>query len=296
VNTLVTELGKKLAERWVALLVLPGLLFTATAAAAAVLGHRHWADLALLEQRLGQLLPPPGAGASGDLFRTALLLVVLLVAAVGSGLLAGALTTPVERVLSGRWPAPLRRPALACTRRRHAAWTRAHQEWERAHDAGDRDRLGELAERRNRIAWTEPANATWIGDRLDAPTLRVHQEYGVDLAFLWPRLWLLLPETSRTPLTDARRQLDDAARLGGWALLYLGLGAVWWPSALIGVVVGLVSRQRCRSAADVYAGLVEAAVDVHLDELLDRFTDEQGVRPTRPHWGQQITERFRKGI
>lgn len=295
-NAFVTEVGKKLAERWVALLVLPGLLFTATATAAALLGHRHWADLGMLEQRLGQLVPPPGAGASGDLFRTALLLVVLLVAAVGSGLLANALTTPVERVLAGRWPAPLRRPARACTRRRRNAWNRANQEWERARDAGDRDRLAELAERRNRIALIEPTNATWIGDRLDAPTLRVHQEYGVDLTFIWPRLWLLLPESSRTPLTDARRQLDDAVRLGAWALLYLALGAVWWPSAIIGVVVGLVSRQRCRSAADVYAGLVEAAVDVHLEELVDRFTDDQGVRPTRPHWGQQITERFRKGI
>jgi hypothetical protein len=173
---------------------------------------------------------------------------------------------------------------------------RANEEWERARDAGQRDRLAELAARRNRIALIEPINATWVGDRLDAPAMRVHQEYGVDLTFLWPRLWLLLPDTSRTPLADGRRQLDDAARLGGWALLYLALGAVWWPSAIIGVVAGLVARQRFRSAADVYAGLVEAAVDVHLEDLVDRFTDDQGVRPTRPHWGQQITERFRKGM
>jgi hypothetical protein len=295
VNAFVTEIGKKLAERWVALLVLPGLLFTATSAAAALLGHRHWADLGMLGQRLGQLVPPD-AGASGDLSRTVLLLLVLLVASVGSGLLANALTTPVEHALAGRWPAPLRRPARACTRRRRAAWMRANQEWERARDAGERDRLAELAERRNRIALIEPINATWIGDRLDAPTLRVHQEYGVDLTFLWPRLWLLLPESSRTPLTVGRRQLDDAATLGGWALLYLALGAVWWPSAIIGAVLGLIGWRRCRSAADVYAGLVEAAVDVHLEELVDRFTDDQGVRPARPHWGQQITERFRKGI
>jgi hypothetical protein len=107
--------------------------------------------------------------------------------AVGSGLLANELTTPVEQALAGRWPAALRRAARACTRRRRAAWVRANQEWERARDAGDHDRLAALAERRNRIAWIEPINATWIGDRLNAPTLRAHQEYGVDLTFRDPR-------------------------------------------------------------------------------------------------------------
>ena len=48
--------------------------------------------------------------------------------------------------------------------------------------------------------------------------------------------------------------------------------------------------------ADVYAGLVEAAVNVHLEELIDRFTDDKGVRPTRPQWGEGVTGLFRKGI
>jgi hypothetical protein len=295
VNTFVTEIGKKLAERWVALLVLPGLLFTATATAAGLLGHRHWADLQMLGQRVGQLVPPD-AGASAGLPRTVVLLVVLLVASVGTGLLANALATPVEHTLAGRWPPPLRRLARARTRRRRAAWTRANREWERARDAGEHDRLAELAARRNRIALIEPINATWIGDRLAAPTVRVHQEYGLDLTFLWPRLWLLLPDSSRTPLADARQQLDDAARLGGWGLLYLALGAVWWPSAIIGVVAGLVGWRRYRSAAGVYAGLVEAAVDVHREELIDRFSDGQKVPPTSRNLGKEITERFRKGI
>lgn len=106
----------------------------------------------------------------------------------------------------------------------------------------------------------------------------------MDLAVLWPRLWLLLPDSSRTPLADARRHLDEAARLGGWALLYLQLGTVWWPSVVIGVVAGLVAHQRYRSAADVYAGLVEPAVDVHLDEL--RFPTVSTCGP-RPHWGSR---------
>jgi hypothetical protein len=295
VNGFLAELGKKLAERWVALLVLPGLLFTATATVAALLGHRNWADPGLLGQRLGALVPPD-TGASGGLARTVLLLVVVLVAAFASGLCAQALATPVEQALAGRWPGLLRRPAAVLARRRRAAWRRVDDQCERARGDGDLERHAALAERRSRLALIEPGSATWIGDRLDAPAVRVHREYGVDLRFAWPRLWLLLPDSTRTPLATARRRLDDAATLGGWGLLYLALGALWWPSAVIGVVVGLVAWRRCRSAADVYADLVEAAVDVHLEDLIGRFTDEKGVRPTRPQWGSQITERFRKGI
>ena len=47
-NTVVAELGRKYVERWVAMLVLPGLLYVAGAAAAWRLGHAHWADLGRL--------------------------------------------------------------------------------------------------------------------------------------------------------------------------------------------------------------------------------------------------------
>jgi hypothetical protein len=235
-------------------------------------------------------------GSSDGLPRTALLLLVLLVASFASGLLAHALATPVEHALTGRWPAPFHRLARACAGRRRRAWARANQDCKRARDHAASSRLAELTERRNHIALIKPVSATWIGDRLVAPSVRVRMEYGIDLAFAWPRLWLLLPEGTRAPLAESRRRLDEAATLGGWALLYGALGVVWWPSAILGVAVGLVCWRRCRTAADVYAGLVEAAVDVHLDDLLTLFTDDQGVRPARPHWGNQITERFRKGV
>ncbi|WP_331534549.1 hypothetical protein [Pseudonocardia sp.] len=124
--------------------------------------------------------------------------------------------------------------------------------------------------------------------------MRVHQEYGLDLPATWPRLWLRLPESTRVPLTESRTRVDDATALGGWALLYLVLGVIWWRAAVAGVVIGLVSWRRAQVA--VYADLVEAAVDVHLDDLLAQFVDERGVRPARPPWGHQLTERFRKGI
>ncbi|GDY32063.1 hypothetical protein [Gandjariella thermophila] len=289
------ELGKKLADRWVALLVLPGLLFTAVAAAAVTLGQRHWADAGALTALVGRVAST-GADRPDGLTRTVLLLVGLLVASFASGMLARALGVPVEHALAGRWPRPLRGVAGRLRERRRRAWTRADQRCREARDAGDRDALGDLVRRRNGIALIEPRCPTWIGDRLTAPAVRVRDEYGLDLGFAWPRLWLLLPESTRTPLTEGRRRLDDATALGGWALLYLALGSVWWPAAVAGAAAGLVAWRRSRAAAAVYAELVEAAVDVHVGDLLDRFADDSGVRPARPQWGAELTERFRKGV
>ncbi|TNC26419.1 hypothetical protein [Amycolatopsis alkalitolerans] len=280
---LLAEFGKKLAERWAAVLVLPGLVFVAVATVAFTLRQRHWADVGALT-RFADRLP-----RQNGVFATAVLLIVLLLGSFAAGLVAHALGTPVEHVLSGRWPSGFLRRAL--TDRRRDAWTAAD---ERCREAG-----GDLAEsiaRRNRIAMIEPRSPTWIGDRLAAPAIRIRDDYGLDLPFTWSRLWLLLPESSRQPLTESRRRFDDATALGGWAVLYLLLGIVWWPAAVAGVVVWLVAWRRCRAAAEVYADLVEAAVDVHVGDFLGKFTGETGVLPARPQWGEQLTERFRKGM
>ncbi|SDJ32961.1 hypothetical protein SAMN05421874_101458 [Nonomuraea maritima] len=285
------ELGKKVAERWVALLVLPGLVFTAVAAAALVLGQRDWADTALLWRRLLALTAAAGAQQDGPL-RTVVVLVGLLVAATAGAFVARALGRPVEHLLSGRWPFFARRAARALTERRRGKWRRLDREYRDALDGGDHPRLGELAEARNAVALTEPRCPTWIGDRLHAPARRTSKQYGLDLTAAWPRLWLLLPDSAREPLTESRRRLDEATVLGGWAVLYAALGVVWWPSAVIGLVVGLVAWRRSRDAAEVYAELVEATVDVYLHELLERFDDE--TRPVRPARGKTVSERFRK--
>ncbi|MDP4501672.1 hypothetical protein [Nonomuraea turcica] len=286
------ELGKKVAERWVALLVLPGLVFTAVATMAAILGQRHWADAGLLWRKLIELTAAAGGQQQADLVRTAVLLVVLLVASSAVGFVARSLGRPVEYLLAGRWPAVARPLATALIERRRRAWNRLRQDYHNAEADGDHARLGELAELRNAVALTEPRRPTWTGDRLHAPATRVRKQYGLDLGAAWPRLWLLLPDSAREPLTESRQRFDEATALGGWAALYAAVGVVWWPSAMIGLCAGLVAWRRARAAADVYAELVEATVDVYLDDLLERFDDE--TRPVRPGRGKTISERFRK--
>lgn len=281
---LVTDVGRKLAERWAAALVLPGLVFTGFAAAGLTLGQRHWADLDLLRRRL-RALTADGSGST----RTAVLLLGVLAASFAAALLADALAGPYERALHGSWPWPLRRMAGLLTVRRRRVWE--------ARDAACRDQgpeaLGASEAARNEVALVRPECPTWIGDRLRAPAVRIRLQYRLELADAWPRLWLLLPDSTRQPLAESRQRLDEAMRLGGWAVLYLLLGVVWWPAAVAGAGAALVGWRRGRERAGQYAELVESAVDVHLPELFERFDEE--TRPVRASLGPAVTERFRKG-
>ncbi|MFE6818799.1 hypothetical protein [Streptomyces sp. NPDC057677] len=121
-TTFLATLGGKLADTWVSLLVLPGLLYLSVASGASVLGHRHALDHGLLTARIDALAGDPAALAPGTVIVFG---VLLLVAAAGVSRLAAALGAGVERLWLGDWPAPLRPAARALTRRRAARWEAA---------------------------------------------------------------------------------------------------------------------------------------------------------------------------
>ncbi|RSN04874.1 hypothetical protein DMB42_29205 [Nonomuraea sp. WAC 01424] len=61
---MLSELGKKIAERWLSLLVLPAALFLAVGLAARTLGHAHALNLDWLTAEIGARpwpAPPPWA-------------------------------------------------------------------------------------------------------------------------------------------------------------------------------------------------------------------------------------------
>ncbi|MGP3968612.1 hypothetical protein [Streptomyces sp. 6N223] len=289
-NGFLAELGRKFADRWFALLVLPGLFYAGVAAVALTLRQRNWADWQAVWDGVNELTTQTEGQNVGA--RTALVLVALLPLSTALGLLAQGLAGPVERAMSGEWPRPLAGLATRLTERRAERWRAAHTAYEDAErdPAGHDEAVAEAAARRNAIALMSPRRPTWMGDRLLAPGVRIDAEYGLDLPSLWSRLWLILPEETRGTLAESRRRLDEAMTLGGWAVLYLALGVVWWPAALIGLGAGLASHRRGRVAAEVYADLVEATVDVNLDRLGRRLGGEWPRRR-----GRGITARTRKG-
>lgn len=295
-NTFLSEMGKKLAERWVSLLALPGALFTALAAAGSVLGHRDALDW----RRLARAAEDFAAHFEHRPVLAVLLAAVILGVGAGIGLLARGLGGVVERVWLLSGPAWL---TGRLVRRRRDRWRRADSAVERA-SAGERAPAGErvpeadraaLAEARNAIALTQPARPTWIGDRLRGVGVRIHGQYGLDFPYAWPRLWILLPETCRNDLIAARAALTGASTQGGWGMLYLCLGTQWWPAALAGAVLLLVGWRRGREAAVNLADLTESAVDLYAADLALSLGVDLPSGYLTPALGRQISERLRKG-
>ncbi|MEU6067927.1 CHAT domain-containing protein [Streptomyces sp. NPDC047082] len=213
----VTDVGRKLAERWAGAVVLPGLLFTCALATGVTLRQGNWYDMELLRHPLTEL--SSGAGST----RTAVLLLGALAASFAAGLLADALSGPYERVLLGSWPWPLGGAADALTGRRRRIWRERDEACRRAREEGeDAVRVGGLEVRRNQVALVPPECPTWTGDRLRAsytPTLR---------ALLFSRarrraapgrrstLAVAMPETAgQAPLARTVAEAAEAVAAGG---------------------------------------------------------------------------------
>ncbi|GAA2440808.1 hypothetical protein [Streptomyces lavendulocolor] len=290
-NAFLAELGKKLAERWVSLLVVPGALFVALAAAGSALGHRHALDRRLLGRAVEEL----ATHYDRRPVSAVLLFVAVLAAAAVAGLLARALGTVVERAWLISGPAWL---TGRLVRRRQDRWTDAASRAAAGRSAAAEESAADraaLAEERNAIALTRPARATWIGDRLRGVGVRVHAQYGLDFPFAWPRLWTLLPEACRNDLIAAREALAGAATQSGWGLLYLCLGVVWWPAAAAGAALMLLGWRRGREAAANLADLTEATVDLYAADLALLLGVDLPSGHVTPAVGRQLSERFRKG-
>ena len=309
-STFMGELAKKLAEKWVTLLVLPGLLLvTATATGYLLQGH-GWHDsghiAADLTKRTQTL-----AGQGG--ISIALAVTAILLASAAAGLVANA----TGWLISHLWLAHrLTWPGQPLTWWRRRRWTAAQHSalgttppaappgqpsvqptrvmrmlywWNRVAPA-------EPAVRRNRICPAPPQRPTWIGDRVAATATRVDGQYGLDLTSTWPRLWSLLPDNLRGDITAARTAFDRTTTLAAWGALYLLAGAWtwWWPAIVVGIATYGAGWYRARGAIVELTDLVESAVDLHATTLAAAL----GVPLTGGHvhrqTGRLITARARK--
>ncbi|WP_435601171.1 hypothetical protein [Streptomyces sp. C10-9-1] len=312
---MLSELGKKLAERWLSLLVLPGALYLAVAATARTLGHSHPFDLQRLTGQITEWANAPAAGTAGG---QVVLLAAVLGGAAAVGLTAQVLGSLAEQLHLAAdwhtWPPGARRLARQATAWRQTRWETAADAWHRHRDeaaaARARDQQVDSTARQAaraamiRISPERPDRPTWSGDRIHAVAVRLERDYHLDLTALWPHLWLTLPETARTEITAARQALTRTTTLSAWALLYLPLAAWWWPATAITGVLAVTSWRRTRTAADTYATLLEAAARLHARDLADHlgldpagpFTHEAGdtltrhLTPSTPP-GQRVTSR-----
>ncbi|MCX4091389.1 hypothetical protein [Nocardia sp. alder85J] len=301
-STFFQELAKKLAERWVTLLVIPGVLYVAITAVGVRLGHSHALDYARLRVVLTDATGWMGRQPSGS---QAVAAVVVLLAAAGAGLLVQASAVVTRTVWLGLWPrplGPLRRRRADSRRRRWLALVGQRRTLEHAHPSANRTPeqqhlIDAAAARVNRFALAEPGRPTWMGDRVHALEAVALNRYGLDLEFAWPRLWLVLPDTTRTEITAANAAFATATATGTWAWPCLLLGAVWWPALFVGVGIGITGWIRARAAVADLTSMSEAAVDLHGRSLATALGVAETGRagPLTLDEGRQLTALLRKG-
>ncbi|MGW0201128.1 hypothetical protein [Nonomuraea sp. NPDC003201] len=295
-NSFFQELAKKLAERWVTLLLVPGALLAATTWAGIQLGHTL--DIARLAQASSavttSIARQPGAVQ-------ALLIAALLLVTTGVGLAVQALAPVTRLIWLGQWPL-LGRWRVA---RRRTRWQRhvdRRLQLARDHPGGSRTPeqqhlIDAAADRANRISLAQPGRPTWMGDRIHAVERIAQDRYGLDLTFAWPRLWLVLPDSTRTELNAAHTAFAAAVATGTWAWPYLLLGVIWWPAALAGAGIGVTGWVRARSAVADLTALSEAALDLHTRTLAVSLGvgNPDTAGPITIAEGEKLTSLVRKG-
>jgi hypothetical protein len=278
------EIGQKLADRWAALLVVPGLLYLAAVTAAAVLGQAHALGYPDLSRKIAAWAASPASKSVGG---TVLIVAAILAGSVVAGLAAAAGGRFVEIL----WTLPGKRaPAkwLADCRR-----NRSREAKVIADTSADPVAVDEAIARADRICLVQADRPTWIGDRLRACRVRIEGAYGLDLNAAWPRLWLIVPDTVRTELGTARDAFTSAARLTAWAVLYLILGIWWWPAVIIALSAGATGIIRAHQATDNLADLIESTVDLYSGDLATQL-GEQTTGSVTPVTGRRLTTQMRK--
>ena len=121
---------------------------------------------------------------------------------------------------------------------------------------------------------------TRLGDILRAAEYRPYFKYGLDAVICWYALWLLLPDSVKTELVQARTVLDNAARGWLWGALFLVWTPWSWWAIPVGVLIpALTYYVGILGAASLFGELMVTAYDLYRFKLYDSL---HLPRPTSP--------------
>lgn len=134
--------------------------------------------------------------------------------------------------------------------------------------------------------------ATRLGNLLRSAEMRPQTKYGLDAITCWPHLWLLLPDGVKMDLQEARINLNNAARVWLWSLLFT-IWTIWaWWAVLLGIFAALfVYYCWMLDASKTYGDLIEATFDIYRQDL---YKSLRWPLPKNPadeiELGKQVTE------
>lgn len=283
--------GGKLAEQWVATLLTPAFVFWAGGAIAWLRRFGwHTASTWFTQQ------PEP-------------LQIALLVAGfcfiAASAFVVQRFDLPVLRFLEGYWHPwlrPLRRWCIAKAAKRSQRisdrWQTLAQRDRTQLTAEQRDELIQLDWQQLHLPLPNQLMPTRLGNILRAAEQRPLEKYGLDAIACWSRLWLLLPDAVKKDLQDARAELNAAARVWLWSLLFMlwTVWGAWWP-ALLGILSAMFAYDWAIAAARNYGELIEATFDLYRHLLYQALRWNLPADPSEERRvGQQLTEYLWRGF
>ncbi|MBW4661058.1 MAG: hypothetical protein KME15_20475 [Drouetiella hepatica Uher 2000/2452] len=289
-------LGGKLAEQWVATLLTPAFVFWAGGFAAGIQCYGWISFTAWFTNQ-----PEP-------------LQIALLVGGfcliAASAFVIQRFDLVVLRFLEGYWHPWLRSPRRWLIKRQAARIRKMGDRFQTLASLEPTQRTAELIDEYVQLDWQlmhtplrpDRLMPTRLGNVLRAAELRPLEKYGLDAVICWPRLWLLLPDGVKKDLQEARADLNTAARVWLWSLLFMGWSLIfwcpwsWW-TALVGLASALFAYYAWMlEAAGTYADLLESTFDLYRPLL---YQSLRWALPTNPleerKLGEALTEYLWRG-
>lgn len=285
------SLGGKLGEQWVAGLLTPAFAFWLGGIFAWI--YRFgWGDLQQLFSPLGEPL------------QIAVLISILLII-TASGFAIQRFDLAILRFFEGYWYPWLNLIRNRLIAQQQRQLDRLDSQWQKLQNkqgqsdftAADREQLiaidwqlRQFPVQRDRIMPTR------LGNILRAAESQPGVKYGLDAIICWSRLWLVLPDSAKKELQEARADLNTAARVWLWGILFL-IWAVWaWWAIPMGLFVAWFAYGWMLESATTYGDLLESAFDLYRLELYKTLHFPLPQNPeTERKLGQQLTEYLWRG-
>lgn len=285
------SLGGKLGEQWVASLLTPAFAFWLGGFLAWV-DRFGWGDL---QQSFTQLVEP---------LQVAVLIGILLVI-TASGFAIQKFDLAILRFFEGYWHPwlnPIRDRLIAqqqkaCDRLDNRWQRLKHKQSQANFTAADREQLSKIdGQLRQFPVQRDRIMPTQLGNILRAAESQPAIKYGLDAIICWPRLWLVLPDNAKKDLQEARADLNTAARVWLWGILFL-IWAVWaWWAIPVGLFMAWFAYGWMLESATTYGDLLESAFDLYRLELYKTLHLPLPQNPdSERKLGQQLTEYLWRG-
>ena len=279
------SLGEKLAERWLSTILTPAFIFWGGGLGAWIYRHGWFC----LEIWFIQHIQPSQPAQIALLIST--LLGVLI-----SALIVQRCELTVLRFLEGYWPRCLRKLRRFCTKIQQQKKDRLNRKFQSLIDRAEENRPLTPSEREDYtfldgLLHYFPIHLmpTQLGNILRAAEERPKNQYGLDPLICWPRLWLLLPDSVKAELSEARMTLNTGARIWLWSLLFLVWTPLAWWASLAGFLSSYLAYRWMLNAATIYGDLLESAFDLYRIEL---YKSLRWPLPTSPQEERKLGEQL----